>query len=433
MPSFTRVFLKGFMMESNNNKIVEVSWLIDKTFKELQKLEYSIGSLKKFKYSFSLFEQYALTNNAEFYTKELALTFLEEYCEIFSNGNATKFVYQERKRAISKLDEMYRYNQISSKKLFSQKQYQFYGYLQKSIESYLAWKQTTISHARLKSIKLYLERFSLFISKIDTFQVINDLKSEHIIRFIESCSIYTKHTIHSTVIVLRGYVIYLEKNEIISDHLSIHIPKIAKQRERSYPNGFTKDETQALLNSIKRDNSKERRDYAILLLAARLGLRASDIANLQFKNINWSNNSITLVQQKTKSPLTLPLLNDVGEAIIAYIKNGRPNIDDPHIFLREAKPYEKIKGSSLHMIVDGYLKRTNIKIPAGKKHGPHALRHSLASQLIENNIPISTIKEILAHKSSETTKIYLKIAEKQLQECALDIRAQLIKDSLCTQ
>jgi len=73
------------------------------------------------------------------------------------------------------------------------------------------------------------------------------------------------------------------------------------------------------------------------------------------------------------------------------------------------------------MIVDGYLKRAKIKIPTGKKHGPHALRHSLATLLLENNIPISTIKEILAHQSTETTKIYLKVSEKQLLQCALDV------------
>jgi integrase len=419
-------------MELNKKRVVEVSWLIDKTYKELEILDYSIESLKKFKYSFSLFEQYAIKNDVEFYSEKLALAFLEEYCKIFSNGNDTKYVYQERKRAISKLDEMHKYNQISSKRLFAQKQYQFYGCLQDSIESYLVWKQISISQARLKSIKLYLERFSLFISKINEIKNLRDLKSEHIIKFIESCALYTNHTVYSTVVVLRGYIVYLEKNGKIKDKISIHIPKIAKKRDRSYPSAFTKDETEALLNSIKRNNSKERRDYTMILLAARVGLRASDIANLKFSNIDWENNRITLVQQKTQTPLLLPLLNDVGEAIIDYVRNGRPKIDDPHIFIREVKPYEKVKGSSFHMIVDGYLKRANIKIPAGNKHGPHALRHSLATLLVENNIPISTIKEILAHKSSETTKIYLKIAQNQLLECALDIQKP-VKDELCTQ
>jgi integrase len=159
----------------------------------------------------------------------------------------------------------------------------------------------------------------------------------------------------------------------------------------------------------------------MLLLAARLGLRASDITNLKFSSINWEKNEINLVQQKTNVSVKLPLLKDVGEAIINYVQNGRPNVKDAYVFIRENRPYIKLSGSSLHMIVDGYLKRAKIKIPAGQKHGPHALRHSLATLLLENNIPISTIKEILAHKSSETTKIYLKVAEKQLLQCALDV------------
>ena len=161
----------------------------------------------------------------------------------------------------------------------------------------------------------------------------------------------------------------------------------------------------------------------MLLLAARLGLRSSDIVNLKLKNIDWEKSEISLIQQKTKKALTLPLLNDVGEAIINYVKNGRPNVQDSHIFIRENKPYTHVSSSSLYTIVDQYLKRANIKVPANHRHGPHALRHSLATLLLEDNIPISTIKEILAHKSVETTKIYLKIAEKQLLRCALDVPA----------
>ena len=159
----------------------------------------------------------------------------------------------------------------------------------------------------------------------------------------------------------------------------------------------------------------------MLLLAARLGLRSSDIVNLKFENIDWGKSEIAIIQQKTKRALRLPLLNDVGEAIINYIKNGRPNVKNSHIFIRESSPYTQLNSSSLFTIVDGYLKRANIKVPANHRHGPHALRHSLATLLLEDNIPISTIKEILAHKSTQTTKIYLKVAEKQLLQCALEV------------
>ena len=405
----------------SKNRIVKVDVLINETYQKLKELSYSNGNLKKFQYSFQLFKEYTLKNEVTFYTQKLALAFLEEYCEIFSNAEKKSYKHQERKRAISKLDEMHKYNIISSKKLLSRKVYQFYGCLQMSIKEYLSLKSKTLSEARIKSIKLYLERFSLYISNIHEIKTINNLDIKHINAFIESCSVYTHGTCYDTVVCIRQYLIYLEKNNLLDHTISVSIPKIARRRNRTFAHAFTKQETQALLQSIGCNNSKERRDYAMLLLAARLGFRSSDIVNLKFENINWEKSEISIIQQKTKKVLTLPLLNDVGEALINYIKNGRPNVKDSHIFIRENKPYTSISSGSLFTIVDGYLKRANIKVPANHRHGPHALRHSLATLLLENNIPITTIKEILAHKSVETTKIYLKIAEKQLLKCALNV------------
>jgi len=403
------------------NRIIKVDDLVQETYQALHETGYTKKTLKKFKYSFRLFKEYALKNEIEFYTQKLAFAFLEEYCKIFSNSNKQSYVYQERKRAISKLDEIHRYKVVSSKQLLSRKIYIFQGCLQTSIKSYIVFKSETLSKARVQAIKLYLERFSTYISSIDKIKTLKDLESKYINKFIESCSIYTHNTYYATVICLRHYLIYLENNNLLIHPLSTSLPKIAKRRNRTFPHAFSKEETQKLLQSIKYNNSKERRDYAMLLLAARLGLRSSDIVNLKFENINWEKSEISLVQQKTKKALTLPLLNDVGEAIINYIKNGRPSVKDSHVFIREAKPYAKISSGSLFTIVDGYLKRAKIKIPAGRRHGPHALRHSLATLLLEDNIPISTIKEVLAHKSTETTKIYLKIAQKQLLQCALDV------------
>jgi len=422
MPSLLEYYKKGFIVRSKD-RIIKVDILINETYQKLEKLSYSKGSLKKFKYSFQLFQEYTLKNEVTFYTQKLALSFLEEYCEIFSNSKKKSYRYQERKRAISKLDEMYKYGIISSKKFLSRRIYQFYGCLEVSIKEYLSYKSKTLSEARIKSIKLYLERFSLYISNISEIKTLNDLDIKHINTFIKSCSVYTHNTCYATITCLRQYIIYLENSKLLDYMLSASIPKIAKRRNRTYAHAFTKQETEALLQSIGCNNSKERRDYAMLLLAARLGLRSSDIVNLKLSNINWEKSEISLVQQKTKKPLTLPLLNDVGEAIINYIKNGRPNVQDSHIFIRENKPYTCISSGSLFTIVDQYLKRANIKVPANHRHGPHALRHSLATLLLEDNIPISTIKEILAHKSVETTKIYLKIAEKQLLKCALDVPA----------
>ncbi|MCG3687002.1 tyrosine-type recombinase/integrase [Aliarcobacter butzleri] len=414
-------------MEHHQIQIYRITDLIQKTYAELEKFQYSPKYLRKFKYSFKLFEQYALKNDVKYYSEELALAFLEEYCEIFSNSDIKRVVYQERKRAISRLDEYSKYGYVGSKKQFARKKYIFYGYLERSIQKFIDLKTESLSYARIQSIKLYLERFSFYISKIDDVKSEKDLSIKHIIKYIEiTARNHTNNTLYASVNCIKAYILFLENNNFNPERISYKIPKIQKIRENSYPNGFTKEQANELLQSITNNTVRERRDYAMLMLAARLGLRASDIANLKFSSIDWEKNEINLVQQKTNISVKLPLLKDVGEAIINYVQNGRPSVQDAYVFIREKKPYEKLSGSSLHMIVDGYLKRAKIKIPAGQKHGPHALRHSLATLLLENNIPISTIKEILAHKSSETTKIYLKVAEKQLLQCALEVSSSPI-------
>ena len=413
-------------MECSQKQIVEVDHLIEKTYDKLSELKYAKATLKKFKYSFGLFKAYADQNEIKYYTEALAFAFLEEYCKIFSKPGEHSYRCQERRRAVAKVDEMYKYNTVSSKKLFSRKSYIFKGCLKNSIEAYIEYREKSLSKARLKSIKLYLEKFSDHISTTVGIYSENDLKTVHIIDFIKASSIYTHITLYATIMCVKKYIQFLEKNQLLKERLSSHIPRIPK-RNNALPGAFTKEESVALLNSIGGSTPKERRDYAMILLAARLGLRSSDIVNLKFGNIDWERNQINIVQKKTKTPIMLPLLNDVGEAIINYLKNGRPDVDNKHIFIRESAPYTEVKASSLYMIVDGYVKRAKIKIPLGRKHGPHALRHSIATQLLNSNISISTIKEILSHKSTQTTKIYLKIAQKKLLECALEI-PELNKD-----
>ncbi len=408
-------------MEHLQKKIITIARLVNVTYQKMEDLHYSEESLRQYKYSFKLFKEYAALNDLEYYTQKLALAFLEEYCGGLSQVDTNNYTFQTRKRAVAKLDEMYQYSTISSKKLSSRKEYIFKGCMKESIELYLSHQKEILSYARIKSIKLYLERFSEYIAAAPDVKTQTDLNAEHILGFVKRSSIYTDSTLYAMITCIRRYIQFLEENGILTKNLSHSIPRISKKRDRSFAKAFTKEETTQLLNSITNDNSKERRDYAMILLAARVGLRSSDIVNLKLNNINWETNQISIIQQKTNTAATLPLLKDVGEAIINYIKNGRPEVDTQYIFIRENPPYTQLNTSSLYTIVDGYLKRAKIKIPAGRKHGPHALRHSLATLLLENNIPITTIKEILSHKSTQTTKIYLKVAQAQLLQCALEV------------
>lgn len=345
---------------------------------------------------------------------------MEEVLQAFSNPGHVPS-YKEKVRAINKLSECYKYHTISSKRYSCRKTYEFCGCIGNSVREYLEFRSTNVSEARLQSLKLYLERFCQYTDSLE-LKNIKDVEITVLQGFIESCSIYTRKTVACMVGCIRGYLDYLYKNSLIETNLSVLLPRIKIRKDSEIPSVYSAEDVETLLSSIDRHNSKGKRDYAMILLAARLGLRSSDICGLQFSSLDWENNQIKIIQLKTGEPATLPLTEEVGLAVIDYLKNGRLDVpDNPFVFLRECPPYTNMTNSALYTVVAHHIKVCGIHVPAGKKHGPHALRHSLSSRLLENNVPLPVISDILAHKSTETTKIYLKIAEKQLLSCALEV------------
>jgi integrase len=213
----------------------------------------------------------------------------------------------------------------------------------------------------------------------------------------------------------------LHKQQLHPKDLAFHVPSVKCSKKSKVPSAYTQEEIQRMLSAVDRGNPKGKRDYAILLIAVRLGLRASDICGLTFDHFKWESNTIELRQEKTEELLVLPLFNDVGEAVIDYIKYGRPAVQAREIFLRLSAPIERMSYPTLHSIVTEYLNKTGISIPEGKKHGPHALRHSLASALLHNNTPMPVISEILGHTDTQTTTVYLKIDILHLRDYALNV------------
>jgi site-specific recombinase XerD len=176
-----------------------------------------------------------------------------------------------------------------------------------------------------------------------------------------------------------------------------------------------------LLECIDRGNPAGKRDYAILLLVARLGIRVSDIKSLKLSDLDWQSKTIQVKQSKTNNKVIYPILNDVGWAIIDYLKNARPITDSPFVFIRMSAPYEAFgKDANLYHIISKYTRLAGITIPRGKKHGLHSLRHTLASTLLEQGTPLPIISEILGHFNSKSTGGYLHTGIEGLRTCALD-------------
>ena len=174
-----------------------------------------------------------------------------------------------------------------------------------------------------------------------------------------------------------------------------------------------------LLDSIDRGNPIGKRNYAIIMMAACLGMRDSDITNLKFENIDWEKSTISFFQKKTNKFLVLPLLPVVGEAIIDYLRNGRPKTDSKYVFVKHRPPFEQ--ATSFYMIMKTVLENSGIKLKANSSKGLHILRHSLASELIRQGESYNTVSTILGHASIGSTNAYTHIDVDGLFKCALEL------------
>ena len=189
-------------------------------------------------------------------------------------------------------------------------------------------------------------------------------------------------------------------------------------RERM-PSTYSMEEVGIIESSVNRSGGIGKRTYAMLLLASRLGLRISDIIGLKYANIDWDRSLIQLRQAKTDKPIELPLLKDVGEAIISYLK-VRPECEFEEIFVTHTPPITKMSRTGAGRLISNVIQKSGIG-NAGRKHGPHSMRFSLASRMLEQGVGIPVISESLGHSGQDVTMNYLRIDIQEISLCMLDV------------
>jgi len=219
---------------------------------------------------------------------------------------------------------------------------------------------------------------------------------------------------------MRSFLRFLTMRGILQNDLSAALPKIRVPRDAKIPSVWDQELIVRLLEAVDRGSAKGKRDYAILLLACRLGLRAGDIRTLKLDQLHWEDSTIEITQSKTGTPLRLPLTSEVGDALIDYLKSGRPQTTHREIFLKVNPPFDPFTGNNLHHIVTYWRLLAGIRFRTPQKRGAHSLRHTLATRLLEKGTPFTTIAEILGHSSLESTRIYAKADVEALRTVALD-------------
>ena len=205
--------------------------------------------------------------------------------------------------------------------------------------------------------------------------------------------------------------------------LADRLPPHRHVRHESEPHLWSADEIRKVLAVIDRQSVAGKRDYAMILATARLGLRISDLRQLELGDLDWRAKRISIVQHKTGRPLSLPLLDDVGWAIIDYVRDGRPETACPKVFIKHRHPFDAFgSASSVASRLSRHAARAGITFPPGEVCGMHSLRGALAVAMIGGGASIPVVSAVLGHASSDTTQAYyLRFDTERLRCCALDV------------
>jgi len=247
---------------------------------------------------------------------------------------------------------------------------------------------------------------------------LSNLTETIILSFMEYMSQRRPAGLSHVVVSIRTFLTYLYSNEIIKRDISKTANVKVVRRHKIY-GVLTTVEIERILTKIDRDTLIGKRDYALILLSSRNGLRSSDIINLELSNIHWKSAEIVIVQQKTQNTVSCPIDVVTGNALSDYILNVRPSSSFNNVFLSMPPAPRPLTSANLCHLLKKYSNAAGIIWDSTSRLGMHTFRRSLGTHLLENDIVLETISQILGHKSTVSTKQYLSIAEGKLADCTL--------------
>src|ERR1700733_4314715 len=390
---------------------------------ELLRLKYTNGSMQYYRQQWKKLLQFAKDNGEVYYSEPLGIAFLEKNYHIiekdFNKGLLRSEV--QKLRIIRMIGDFqlhhtilrryYKHKQILTKPYFIAISNQFKIYCEKK-----DYSKVTTDH--------YVNQSARFMDYLASQNVKNckDITLTLINAYIKTLAGYTYKTVEQNICSMRTFFRFLLETKKVKTDFSAKTPMVQARRQTRIPSVWTADELKKLITAIDRGSPKGKRDYAIILLACCLGMRCTDIKNLKMEHFHWEDKKLVFTQSKTRSSLSLPLTQEVGWAVIDYLKYGRPKIDSAYLFVRHIAPFGPFaEGDHLSQVIKSYMDLAHLPT-LKKRRGMHSLRHTLASMLLEKNTPLAIISDILGHTDTDSTAVYLKVDIKKLKECALTFK-----------
>lgn len=395
--------------------------LISELEQELLRLGYTKGSMTFYRRRWNQLMAYAEDRGECYYTEQLGMDFLKEFFGVTQEDFSRTLPQAETQeiRVIRMVGDFQlhhavlrrylKHKEILTTPFFVDIRSRFQSSCEKK-----GYSQVTTEH--------YVKQSSYLMDYLAA-QGMNDFTAvtlDTVNAYIRTLAGFSYKTVEQHICSLRVFFRFLYQEGIMPDDLAAKMPMVKARKQTAIPSVWTHEELKQLVGAIDRGSPKGRRDYAIILIACRLGLRCTDIKNLCLENFNWTEKKICFTQSKTGQPMELPLVPDVGWAVIDYLRYGRPKVDSSRIFVRHMAPFLPFaEGDHLDQLIRTYMVKAHIPM-RGKHRGMHSLRHTMASVLLEKDTPLPVISDIIGHLDTNSTAVYLKVDMERLAECPLD-------------
>lgn len=395
--------------------------LLHELEQEMLRLGYTEGSMKFYRRRWQMLLQFAQKLGETYYSERLGINFIEKHFHILEKDF-------EQTLSQSEIQELRIIRMIGDFQLHRTVLRRYYKHKEILTDPYFIevsshFKQHCMEKGYSKvTTDHYVKQSARFMDYLSS-QGISDCREINITlinKYIKTLAGYTYKTVEQNICSLRTFFRFLLEIGEVQIDFADKTPMVQARKQTRIPSVWTGDELKKLIAAIDRGSPKGKRDYAIILLACRLGMRCTDIKNLKMENFHWEEKKLVFTQSKTRETLSLPLTSEVGWAVIDYLKYGRPKIDSPYLFVKHMAPFGPFSESDhLNQLIKRYMELAHLPT-LKKKRGMHSLRHTMASMLLENDTPLSVISDILGHTDVDSTAVYLKVDIKKLKECSLD-------------
>ena len=388
---------------------ISLSELIEQTKELIRPFEYNRSTIYRYQIAWRALTDYFIEHDQVVFSKQLAEQFVLKSKTKLDTRAIKKWQYKLNRLTVLMLIECYEYGHVTWKHHRDDNPTRLlqsaYILLHKDYLNCL--EKEGKGTGTIQIYEIVSKQFLKYLEQ-KKFKDISEVQLTDVSLFIPFISKQYQPTSMRTVLsALRSFLRFVETKNLTGFYLSRAIPSSSGRKTIVVPT-ITSEEEQKLLGTEDRTTASGKRNYAMFLLALRTGLRSIDIVNLKLGDIQWKSNTIEIVQAKTGVPLVLPLLTDVGNAIADYVLNGRPDSQQPYIFLHARAPYRKLSGrSNCYGVSCKMMKAAGIRQGKQDRKGFHCLRHSLAARLLSEETPLPIISSILGHRDKDSTKIYL--------------------------